>query len=151
MPDYDYLEGRLPRLDAPPTGIVIHSGATAPPVAEYLQKHRYSAHLSWSRDWGQIVQQVPLTHRAQHAGAANGWIGLELSGPWDQRARSLHEQMDFRRVMGILLYGRLELTGWCRHSDIDPDKRDPGPGFLDSWMDEMGLEHRPPPGMQFVR
>jgi N-acetyl-anhydromuramyl-L-alanine amidase AmpD len=27
-----------------------------------------------------------------------------------------------------------------RHSDIDPRKTDPGPGFRWAWLDELGLE-----------
>lgn len=141
LPDDQYLAGRLPRLREMPDGLVVHSGARAPGVAEYLADHPLSAHVCWSRDHGGLVQQVPLTHRAQHAGPqGNSWWGLELSGPYSQDPRSNWERAQWVRVMGLW---RAACGGrphyYCRHSDIDPHKRDPGPGFTAEWADAVGL------------
>jgi len=129
------------RCSAPsPMGVVIHSGDTAPNVAEYITTHRYSYHVASSAEHNQLVQTVPLTHRAQHAGReGNDWWGLALSGPDEQDPRSEHERLEVQRVMAIWLIAHPGLLWWCRHSDIKATKRDPGPGFLPSWVEVFGL------------
>jgi hypothetical protein len=139
IPDDQYAAGQLRRLVRPPLGIVLHSGDTAPNVAEYITTHRYSYHFAWSHRMQQLVQTVPLTHRAQHAGSANGWLGVAFSGPDEQNPRRPEELAEWRRVGGILVSAMPCLRYWCRHSDLSARKRDPGPGVTEAWMDGMGL------------
>ena len=127
-----FPDSEIPQLRPLPTpsGLVIHSGATAPGVAEWLARNKYSCHLSWSSTHGELVQQVPLDLRAQHAGSANDWWGVEMPGPWDKDPRSVSELVEFARaVVALQVAANGNLSGWCRHSDLNPKKKDPGPGF----------------------
>ena len=125
---------------------MIHSGARAEGVAEYAELEpdgrRISYHLAWSKNYRQFVQMVPLTHRAWHAGReGNHWIGIALMGPWHLDPRTPEERHEFRRVLGILLDAMPCLIYWCRHSDINQHKRDPGPGFeVKEWL--RGFDER---------
>jgi N-acetyl-anhydromuramyl-L-alanine amidase AmpD len=144
LPDDEYLAGRLRRLDAPPRGIVIHSAARGAGPAEYLADEGdgrdLSCHLAWSARHGGIVQMVPLDRRAQHAGrAGNDWLGVELPGPWDQIPRPDAQREELRRVLLIAVVVLPWLAYWCRHSEIDQTRRDPGPGFHNGWLDGLGL------------
>ena len=132
-----------------PEGIVIHSGHAAPGVAEYVaggpsDGRQVSYHLAWSTTLQRIVQLVDLERRAWHAGSeGNDWIGIGLSGPWNQDPRRDNERVEFMALMPVLMVAVPSLQYWCRHSDITPGKRDPGPGFDDSWITCSGLIHRP--------
>lgn len=129
-----------------PTGIVVHSGAQKERVAESsIEDGRdVSYHLAWSEKHGRIVQLVALNFRAWHAGSAgNDWIGIALPGPYDLNPRPAPQVVEFRLAVRDVLdalapFGKVRY--WCRHSDIDPDKHDPGPGFDGTWFEGLGLE-----------
>jgi hypothetical protein len=149
MPDDDFSEHPLARQRYPPQGIVVHSGSLGAGVAEYAAKEpdgrKVSYHFAWSSQRNQFVQMVSLRKRAWHAGKeGNDWIGICLPGPWDENPRSQWQKDDFRylvtQIQGALGW---QLKYWCRHSDISSNRRDPGPGFSESWVDGLGLEHRP--------
>ncbi len=137
----DWLPGYTRRPDRdhapqakPPTGIVVHSGERGPDLADAALQMGISYHFAWDVEpgrEGRFVQLVSLQRRAYHAGKeGNDWIGIALSGPWDQNPRSEHERIAFvslRTAPCAAFAGSLEW--WCRHSDITPGKRDPGPGF----------------------
>ena len=58
--------------------------------------------------------------------------------------RPAEERDDFRRLLEQLQDAWAgSLRHWCRHSDIDAGKRDPGPGFSADWLEGSGLEWRP--------
>lgn len=147
----DENHGRQPHR---PTGIVIHSGDRGPDLADAALHMDISYHLAWDveRDkGGRFVQLVSLRRRAYHAGReGNGWLGIALSGPWDQDPRSPEERLDFRLLLEQLrvAWGEPALRWWTRHSDITPGKRDPGPGFDESWLEGLDLRWRrgPLPG-----
>jgi AmpD protein len=98
-----------------------------------------SAHLYIRRD-GELVQFVPLTQRAWHAGTSefcgrshcNDFsIGIELEGTDDLP----YEEVQYRRLIPVL---RLLMQAWpgitpgriTGHSDIAPGRKtDPGPAF----------------------
>jgi N-acetyl-anhydromuramyl-L-alanine amidase AmpD len=101
-------------------------------------------HFAWFESLGAYVQTVPMNLRAFHAGAAgNHWLGVGLPGPYgrDPRRQVVYDRTvqlarDLVAVMApVLRY-------WCRHSDIAADRKDPGPGFKDSWMASAGLVWR---------
>jgi N-acetyl-anhydromuramyl-L-alanine amidase AmpD len=141
-------------LAAPPHMIVIHSGASSPAVAEYLHYmldgRKASAHFAWSSQVGGLVQMVPLTHEAMHAGCGDrvtckfhglgtcdgryegqrvnaiSW-GIELPGPWKQkRDADQHDKL-------VALIGELvqlaSIDAIVAHSAICKDRKDPGPGL----------------------
>lgn len=98
-----------------------------------------SAHLFIRRD-GELVQFVPLTHRAWHAGesrycgreACNDFsIGIELEGTDD----TPYEDVQYERLIET---ARLLMRAWpgitpdriAGHCDIAPGRKtDPGPAF----------------------
>ncbi|MDH3283082.1 MAG: 1,6-anhydro-N-acetylmuramyl-L-alanine amidase AmpD, partial [Gammaproteobacteria bacterium] len=98
-----------------------------------------SAHLYIRRD-GELVQFVPLTQRAWHAGESefcgrshcNDFsVGVELEGTDDLP----YEEVQYRRLVPLL---RLLMQTWpgitadriTGHSDIAPGRKtDPGPAF----------------------
>lgn len=152
----DYLPGYTRRPDpdhsaqaTPPTGIVVHSGERGPDLADASLQMSISYHFAWDVERGQpgrFVQLVSLRRRAYHAGReGNDWIGIALSGPWDQSPRSDHERGEFVDLVHALSDAFAgHLRWWCRHSDITPGKRDPGPGFdPEDWLG--GLEWRKGP------
>lgn len=132
-----------------PEGVVIHSGSSSPNVAEYVANgpadgRRVSYHLAWSSGLQRFAQLVDLERRAWHASSeGNDWLGLALSGPWDQDPRRDIERAEFVALMPALMVAVSSLRYWCRHSDITPGKRDPGPGFSEDWIRCSGLVHRP--------
>ena len=151
IPDDEYREGRLRTLTRPAKGIVFHSGSKQDNVAEYAEHEpdgrSISYHFAWSRTHDALVQMVPLTHRAWHCGSAwNHWLGIALSGPYEQDPRSDHELSEVKRVVGLLVTTQPQLKWWTRHSILAPARRkDPGPGFKDEVMQGMGLELYLPP------
>ena len=146
----DWIDGYPRRPDPdhaaqkhPPTGIVVHSGERGPDLADAALNMSISYHFAWDVEpgrEGQFVQLVSLQRRAYHAGReGNDWLGIALSGPWDQDPRAEHEREAFHRLIWTLVDafdGTLEW--WCRHSDITPGKRDPGPGFdAGAWIGDL--------------
>lgn len=104
----------------------------------YAEIHglRVSAHFLIRRD-GELIQFVPCTKRAWHAGVSNwqGWercnefsVGIELEGddytPFtDDQYRQLQQLVDALKTA----YPIAAITG---HSDIAPGRKtDPGPYF----------------------
>jgi N-acetyl-anhydromuramoyl-L-alanine amidase len=100
---------------------------------------RVSAHLMIRRD-GEVVQFVPFTHRAWHAGksswqgrdACNDYsIGIECEGTDEVP----YEDAQYSRVnelVGMLLaaYPRITPDRIVGHSDVAPGRKtDPGPSF----------------------
>lgn len=151
MPDDEYRAGRLRKFTRPPKGIVLHSGSKHDNVAEYAESEpdgrAISYHFAWSRTHDTLVQMVPLTHRAWHCGSAwNHWIGIALSGPYEQDPRTEYELTELQRVVGLLVTTQPQIKWWTRHSILAPDRRkDPGPGFPDGCMEGFGLELWTPP------
>ena len=149
MPDLDHS-----RQHSVPEGIVIHSGDRQDRVAESaLEDGRdVSYHLAHSRKHGKLVQLVALNRRAWHAGRlGNDWLGIALAGPYTLNPRPVDEREDFRALLGELVAawraaGLAPLRWWCRHSDLEPGKKDPGLGFTSDWLDGFGLSWRRGPG-----
>jgi len=109
---------------------------------------RVSAHFFVRRD-GAIVQFVPVSRRAWHAGASS-WrgrsrcndfsVGVELEGGDD----SAFEAAQYAGLAGLVraLRRRLPLTDVAAHSDIAPGRKsDPGPLF--DWPRCLSLLARP--------
>ena len=114
----------------------------AHPWFEEIRGIEVSAHLLIRRD-GEVIQFVPLTQRAWHAGEScfrgrsccNDFsIGIELEGdddtPYDDRQYDvLHD------VMNAMLnaYPNISTREIAAHSDISPGRKsDPGPAF--DWL-----------------
>jgi AmpD protein len=113
--------------------------AGAHPYFAEIKDLRVSAHLLIRRD-GELVQYVPFTGRAWHAGkschrdrdACNDFaIGIELEGQDDQP----YEDIQYRRLAELIrllrrrfrAIGRDDIVG---HSDVAPGRKtDPGPAF----------------------
>ncbi|MDA8389661.1 MAG: 1,6-anhydro-N-acetylmuramyl-L-alanine amidase AmpD [Gammaproteobacteria bacterium] len=112
---------------------------TGQPGYASLAGLRVSAHLFIRRD-GEIVQFVPFSARAWHAGVSY-WqgrervndfsVGIELEGtdhgPFEEtQYRAL---MDVTRALAAA-YPAVDSTRLCGHSDIAPGRKtDPGPFF----------------------
>lgn len=121
-----------------PKGIVFHSGDKAAAVAEAALKMDVSYHAAHHAGLGKIVQLVDLDRRAWHAGTVgNDWIGVAVAGPDEQNPRPDSQRDDVRHVVELIKAAVPSVEFWCRHSDIEAKKTDPGPGFLDSWMDGL--------------
>ncbi len=111
----------------------------AHPYFAALQGLRVSSHVLIHRD-GELVQYVPFTRRAWHAGhschrgrqACNDFaIGIELEGD-DQTpyARPQYEQL--ARLIRLLRqhYPAIDAEAVVGHCDIAPGRKtDPGPAF----------------------
>ncbi len=162
-----------PNCDARPTGcepalIVVH--AISLPPGEYggpwiddffcnrldisahpwfaeIEGVQVSAHLLIRRD-GELVQYVPFTQRAWHAGAScyrersacNDFaIGIELEGC----DADSFEDIQYRQLADVIRLLREQYPGigardLVGHSDIAPGRKtDPGPGF--DWSRLQGL------------
>ena len=103
---------------------------------------KVSAHLLIRRD-GELVQFVPLTARAWHAGAScfrgqancnDCSIGIELEGE-DELAYDDRQYETLTRLLAALLraYPELSARRIAAHSDIAPGRKtDPGPAF--DWL-----------------
>jgi N-acetyl-anhydromuramoyl-L-alanine amidase len=109
---------------------------TAHPYYAQIGKLRVSAHFFIRRD-GELIQFVPCSKRAWHAGVSNwqGWercndysVGIELEG--DDRTPFTDAQ--YRQLQQLIaalkaVYPIAAVTG---HSDIAPGRKtDPGPYF----------------------
>ena len=123
----------------------------AHPYFEEIRGLEVSAHILIRRD-GSVVQFVPFTKRAWHAGDScfrgqhrcNDFsIGIELEGedetPYDDR-----QDQALQGVIGALcaVYPRITPREVAGHSDIAPGRKtDPGPAF--DWLRLYdGLGHR---------
>ncbi len=113
--------------------------ASAHPYFTEIEHLRVSAHLLVRRD-GELVQYVPFTRRAWHAGqssygkrdACNDFaIGVELEGSDDQP----YEDIQYRQLAAVVevlrarfpAIGKEDVVGHC---DIAPGRKtDPGPAF----------------------
>jgi AmpD protein len=98
---------------------------------------RVSAHFLVRRD-GSIIQFVPCTQRAWHAGASQ-WrgrercndfsVGIEMEGTDDIP----FEDAQYGRLAGLIaaLKARYPIVDVTGHSDIAPGRKtDPGPAFV---------------------
>ncbi len=111
----------------------------AHPYFARIRGTRVSAHLLVRRD-GSVVQFVPLTERAWHAGEScfrghercNDFsIGIELEGedetPYDDRQYPVLQNL-LRAI--IRAYPAISARELVAHSDIAPGRKtDPGPAF----------------------
>ena len=110
--------------------------AGAHPYFAAIAALRVSAHFFLRRD-GEIVQCVPCSQRAWHAGVSS-WrgrdrcndysIGIELEGTDEQR----YAAAQYQRLATLLraLRRRYPLKAAVGHSDIAPGRKtDPGPAF----------------------
>jgi len=97
---------------------------------------RVSAHFFIRRD-GSLLQFVPVTQRAWHAGVSS-WkgrercndfsVGIELEGSDSQPFRA--EQYDCLSCVLLRIRERYPRIDICSHSDIAPGRKtDPGPFF----------------------
>ena len=147
-----------PRFQKIPWLLVLHSGSKSPNVAEffnkigevyYKDKNRWvkvSAHIAWSGKQKRFVQCVPFSHVAWHCGGSRFRenrllnfcsIGIELPGPWDKpRDGELYLLRDTVETILHILPIKIAV----RHSDIDPRKKDPGPGFDWGCLKGIGLK-----------
>lgn len=120
---------------------------SAHPWFAEIEGVRVSAHLLIRRD-GELVQYVPFSQRAWHAGescyrersACNDFaIGIELEG-CDADG---FEDIQYRQLADVTLLLRAQYPGigtsdLVGHSDIAPGRKtDPGPGF--DWPRLQGL------------
>ncbi len=111
----------------------------AHPYFTEIYQLQVSAHLLIRRD-GEIVQYVPFSKRAWHAGKShyagrercNDFsIGIELEGSDD----TPYEAAQYRQLAGVIgallrNYPTLDATRIVAHSDIAPGRKtDPGPHF----------------------
>jgi N-acetyl-anhydromuramoyl-L-alanine amidase len=108
----------------------------AHPYYETIAGLRVSAHFFIRRD-GALLQFVPCTRRAWHAGQSS-WrgrercndfsVGIELEGT-DDLAFS-DAQYERLAALATALYARYPITASVGHSDIAPGRKtDPGPAF----------------------
>jgi len=113
--------------------------ADAHPYFEEIKDLKVSSHVLIRRD-GKLVQYVPFTSRAWHAGkscyqardACNDFaIGIELEGQDDEP----YEEIQYRQLAELIqllrgcfpAIGETDVVG---HSDIAPGRKtDPGPAF----------------------
>jgi len=151
--EYKAIQARYfgPRLIKPPTTIIIHRGVSDGDIASYFQypgdRRKVSAHFVVQRD-GEIIQCVPLDHKAYHAGSINGisW-GIETQGPmfteFPEPCLSSLEGL-IRQMIEANPY----LTRMLGHCHVAPARRrDPGPEFPWGRFEGIGLE-LPPYGNQ---
>ncbi|NOT17798.1 MAG: 1,6-anhydro-N-acetylmuramyl-L-alanine amidase AmpD [Sulfuriferula sp.] len=97
---------------------------------------RVSSHFLIRRD-GELIQFVPCSKRAWHAGLSNwqGWdrcndfsVGIELEG--DDYSAFTDAQYQQLNALIIALQSRYPNTALTGHSDIAPGRKtDPGPYF----------------------
>ena len=108
----------------------------AHPYFETIKDLKVSSHFLIRRD-GELIQFVPCSQRAWHAGASN-WcgrarcndfsIGIELEGSdFEPFTESQYAQLAQLIPALLAAYPILDITG---HSDIAPGRKtDPGPFF----------------------
>jgi len=126
--------------------------ALAHPYFAEISKLRVSAHFLVRRD-GELVQYVPLTRRAWHAGASNYAgrercndfaVGIELEGE-DCTPYTDAQYRQLARLIGELRATQRSLAAAAvvGHSDIAPGRKtDPGPAFDWSRLRQLTGEGR---------
>ena len=166
LPELEWYPARwFDKTDAfsmPPILLVVHSGAQFPGVAEYEHKNggypepdgrfmHTCYHIAWSAVKSDFVQQVDLDHQAWHAGGSK-WsvrpgvrvntlsLSIALPGPY-QAERPAQMLDSVHHIAERLVCEIPSLKYWVRHSDIDHNKKDPGPHFQDTLFDGL-LEHK---------
>ena len=108
----------------------------AHPYYQTIRDAKVSAHFFIRRE-GEIIQFVPCTRRAWHAGVSN-WngrercndfsIGIELEGSDDEAFTEA--QYDALAALTRALRDAYPIAGIAGHSDIAPGRKtDPGPYF----------------------
>jgi AmpD protein len=114
----------------------------AHPYFDEIRGLEVSSHLLIRRD-GELLQFVPFTRRAWHAGESifrarsccNDFsIGIELEGE-DETAYTDDQYAVLTAVVGALLdaYPRLSAREIAAHADVAPGRKtDPGPAF--DWL-----------------
>jgi AmpD protein len=112
---------------------------TAHPYFEAIAAVTVSAHLLIRRD-GQVIQYVPLSKRAWHAGKSN-WqgrercndftVGIEMEGSDDQSFEAVqYQQLALIINMLCKCYPHLTQDTITGHEHIAPGRKtDPGPYF----------------------
>lgn len=115
---------------------------SAHPYFEEIRGLQVSSHLLVRRD-GELLQFVPFTERAWHAGASmfrgvsrcNDYsIGIELEG----EDETPYTEAQYTRLCAVLqsliaAYPRINPRRVAAHSDISPGRKtDPGPAF--DWL-----------------
>jgi AmpD protein len=116
-----------------------HLPPDAHPFFAAIAGGRVSAHVLIRRD-GEIVQYVPFTHRAWHAGkseycgraACNDFsVGIELEGTDDVSYENAQYESLAALIKALLAaYPSLSRERIAGHSDIAPGRKtDPGPSF----------------------
>jgi hypothetical protein len=149
-----------PRFQVEPWLLVIHSGSRTAGVAEFFHETGFvknkgkiikvSAHVNSSKDG--FKQGVPFNHVAWHCGGSRYRgqnrlnfcsIGIELPGPWDKDRGD--EKEGICNCVENICNMMPSLKTVVRHSDIDPRKEDPGPGFKMKWLKFTGLKLLTPP------
>lgn len=166
LPDWDDFWPKLeckykgPSFRAAPWLLVLHSGGRTPNVAEFFNTTgaiarrdkpplTVSAHINWSVTHDGFAQGVGLNRVAWHCGGAKYEgreklnfcsIGIELPGPANRKVRPKKEIKALEETLDMLLQLVPSLKVAVRHSDIDPKKTDPGPGFSWSLIKNFGLE-----------
>jgi len=111
----------------------------AHPYFKQIEGMKVSSHLLIRRN-GEVVQYVPFTQRAWHAGVSSYQgrercndfsIGIELEGADE----APYEAEQYRELTKVLLalcagYASLSLERLVGHSDVAPGRKsDPGEGF----------------------
>lgn len=150
LPGYLYVPDddldRFPTLDVMPAGICWHSGSVGKALGEYIidepDGRCVAYHLAWFESLQAYCQTCPLDVRAFHAGKeGNMWWGIGLPGPYSANPRrDVVRERTIQLARDMVMQFAPTLRWWCRHSDISPrTRKDPGPGFEDSWMEAAGL------------
>lgn len=133
LPPGDYGQGYVKKLFLNQLSPADH------PYFETIAHLKVSAHFFIERD-GQVIQFVPVTQRAWHAGVSS-WqgrercndysIGIELEGT-DDDAYTDHQYQSLNALCLCLqrAFPVLTTERWVGHSDIAPGRKtDPGPVF----------------------
>jgi AmpD protein len=113
--------------------------SNAHPYFQQISHLRVSAHMLIRRD-GQLIQYVPFTQRAWHAGISqfagreqcNDFsIGIELEGTDDiPYATCQYQQLAKLTHLLMQVYPGIQPNSIVGHSDVAPDRKtDPGPAF----------------------
>lgn len=144
MDDDEFRARRLPRLAQPPGGVVLHCGSTGGDIARYCENEpdgrAVSYHFVIDRVRQQVIQMVPLTHRAWHAGSWNDWLSIAFRGPSSLDPRPAWERAALRYLLSLVVMARPSVELVARHSQQKRSKTDPGPGVRQDWITGLGLE-----------
>ncbi len=126
------------------------------PYFSEIHQLRVSSHLLIRRD-GEVVQYVPFSERAWHAGVSSYQgreccndfaIGIELEGTDDEPYETIQYHVLAECIDALLqVYPQLSPEGITGHCDIAPGRKsDPGPYFdwayLKGLLGELALAKR---------